>query len=267
MMKKRVGSVTMVQPPGTDRHKPYLYETAGSQTAILMVHGVFGSPVQFVSIAQALFEQGFTVMAILLPGHGGSAKAFSQANVKHWQQAVREAAMTLRQRYRHIFLIGHSMGGLLVINEALERRADGVILISVPMRMKIGLGNMKMCLRVLWGNPDKDDNSLKSYRLAFSVEKGSLGRYVLWALQMPRLLGLISQTRRSISKAQFPVLIIQSRQDETVSWKSVKVFERYMQAAPVETMLLEKSGHGYHHPDEAPDIHERICRFVKRHRA
>ena len=254
----------MVQPPVTNHHQPYLYEAAESQTAILMVHGIFGSPVQFVSIAQALFEQGFTVMAILLPGHGGSAKAFSQASVKHWQRAVHEAAETLRKRYRHIFLLGHSMGGLLAINEALKRRADGVMLISVPMRMKIGLGNIKMCLKILWGNPDKDDDYLKSYRLAFSVEKGSLGRYVLWALQTPRLLGLISQTRRSISRVQFPVLIIQSRRDETVSWKSVKVFERYMQAAPVETMLLEKSGHSYHHPEEAPNIHDRICRFVNR---
>ncbi len=257
----------MVNPAIKERHKPYFLEAAGSATAVLMVHGIFGSPLQFRNLAQAMREQGFSVMAILLPGHGGSAKAFSKANTKHWQQAVRSAADFLRQRYRHVFMIGHSMGGLLALSEVLVRRTDGVILMSVPMRIKIGLGNVKMCFKVLFGNPEKDDDFTQCYREAFSVEKGSLCRYFLWTPQMTGLLGLIGQTRRSISKIQCPVLVIQSRRDETVSWKSIRVFERRLRAVPAETMLLEKSGHSYHHPEEVNEIHERISRFVQHHMA
>jgi carboxylesterase len=228
-----------------------------------MVHGILGSPVQFEFVAKRLQGYGFTVMAVLLPGHGGSAKDFARSNVGRWQQEVRQAVSFLRQRYERFFIIGHSMGGLLAINEAVVNGAAGLILMATPMKVKIfSTKALHMSLRVLFGDPKKDDEMLRSYRKANSVQKGTITTYFSWAPRFLDLLTLIRKTRQSLTRVRCPVLIIQSRCDEAVSWKSQRVLTTELSSALVEELLLEKSRHSHFHSDEVESMYERICRFV-----
>lgn len=246
-----------------NRHKPYLRARKDADTAILLVHGIYGSPVQFEQLAQKLYRHGYTVMAILLPGHGSSVKDFSRAKAKDWHGEVSRAAKTLKKSYKNIYMIGHSMGGLLIINEALKSGVKGVVLMSVPMKVKISLGTVRMSLKILWGNPDKDNDYLRSYRNAYSIQKGPIWHYILCFPRMINLLQLIRNTRKSLCKVAFPVLVIQSRQDETVSWRSVAILKKGLNCS-VDTLLLDKSGHSYYHPEEADSINNKICTFIKR---
>jgi carboxylesterase len=245
-------------------HQPFLWEAKGSDTAVLLVHGILGSPNQFESIAQTLLEAGCSVRAILLPGHGGSAKDFAEARTEDWRQAVHEAAVSLRQRYRHVFLLGHSMGGLLIIGEAIQHGADGLILISVPMRIKIGLRSLRISMKVLWGDPNRDDERIGTYRRAFSVQAGSLWQHLRWTATYREFIRLMKNTRRGLGKIHQPVLVIQSKKDETVSWKSTDVFNRELSSASaVDVLMLEQSGHSYHYPDEASVLADKIRSFIK----
>lgn len=246
-----------------NRHKPYLLTRKDADTAILLVHGIYGSPAQFEQLAKKLYQQGYTVMAILLPGHGSSAKDFSRAKAKDWHEEVSRAAELLNKSYKNIYMIGHSMGGLLIINEALKNGVNGVILMSVPMKVKISIGTVRMSFKMLWGNPDKDNDFLRSYRYAYSIQKGSIWHYILWFPRMLNLLQMVRNTRKSLCKVTFPVLIIQSRQDETVSWQSVTILKERLNSS-VDTLLLDKSGHSYYHPEEIDSINDRICTFIKR---
>jgi len=254
----------MEQSASQNTHQPFLWEAEGSDTAVLMVHGILGSPNQFEGIAQRLVQEGFSVMAILLPGHGGSARDFAKAKPKDWQQTVHEAAALLRQRYRHIFLLGHSMGGLLIIGEAIQCGADGLILISVPMRVKIGFKSMFISMKILWGDSARDDEKMRTYRRSFSIAAGPLWQRLRWISTYGGLLQLIKNTRRSLEQVRQPVLIIQSRRDETVWWQSAEILRRGLGNAPaVDVLLLDRSAHSYHHPDEIGALYSKICDFVK----
>jgi carboxylesterase len=245
-------------------HQPFLREAEGSDTAALLVHGVFGSPRQFHDIADALLAQGCSVMAILLPGHGGSAKDFCEVKSGQWRQAVSEAAAFLRRRYRRVFLIGHSLGSLLCVLEAAAHEASGLVLMSAPLRLKSGAGPMRISARVLLGDPARDDDYIKSYRLANSVGAGSLLQYIRWLPRMAELLSLMRQARRALPLVKQRVLIIQSRRDETVSWRSVRLLKRGLaQAASVDALILERSGHAYFPPEEAAALRQRICGFIQ----
>jgi len=247
-----------------DAHQPFLWEAEGSDTGVLLVHGVLGSPNQFEALARRLFESGCTVMAILLPGHGGGAQDFAAARAQDWQQAVHEAAASLRERCKRVFLLGHSMGGLLAIGEAVSYGADGLILLSVPMRLKMGIRSLRMSLRVLWGDPARDDDKAGAYRRAFSVQAGSLWQYLQWAAPYGELMRLMRSTRRSLGRVSQPVLIAQSKQDETVSWRSADIFKRELSAAcAVEVLMLSRSAHSYHPPDEAEALYGRVCGFIR----
>jgi carboxylesterase len=226
------------------------------------VHGICGSPVQFEDIAKTLHGQGYSVMAVLLPGHGGGAHAFAKAKTADWQKEVRRAVLLLRQRYRRVFIIGHSMGGLLAMIETAEHHIDGVILISTPMRLKSGFKALRISLRVLLGDPSKDDEVLQCYRKANSVQKGPFWVYALWIPRMASVLMLMCKVRRLLGQVQGPVLIIQSRRDETVSWRSQKILADRLKGASVESLLIEKSGHSWFQPDEAKTLQEKILRFL-----
>lgn len=252
----------MDKPQEEKYHKPFLLQAEGSRTAVLMVHGILGSPVQFEAAAKRLHGLGVTVMGVLLPGHGGSARDFAAAKLDGWQNEVREAVFRLRQQYERIVIVGHSMGGLLAVMEAAENRADGIVLLSTPMRVILSPRAVWMSLRILLGDPAKDDDMLRSYRRANSVQKGSIGVYFSWIPRFWDLRRLIRKARRLLDRVCCPVLVIQSRCDETVSWTSHRVLAKGLASAPVDVLLLEKSRHSHFHCEEAEPLYERICRFV-----
>ena len=47
----------------TYRHQPYLQENDKSDTAILFIHGIYGSPVQFKIISDMLYDKGYKIFA------------------------------------------------------------------------------------------------------------------------------------------------------------------------------------------------------------
>lgn len=247
---------------GQDRHKPYIKIRENADTAILFVHGIYGSPVQFEQLAENLFNQGYTVMAVLLPGHGKGAKDFARSGSKEWYAEVSRAAASLRKNHRNIYMVGHSMGGLLSLKEGIANGVNGVVLISVPMKVKLSIRTISMSVRMLWGNPDKDDEFLKSYRYAYSVQKGSIWQY---AAGLPGLIDVVKMTRstrKALTEVDFPVLVIQSSRDETVSWQSVSILKRGL-TSKMDTLLLEKSGHCYYHPEEIGRINDKVSEFIK----
>lgn len=247
---------------GENIHKPFLYEAEGSRTAVLMVHGILGSPAQFEAIAKRLYGLHMTVMGVLLSGHGGSAKDFAAAKPDDWRREVREAVSRLRQRHERIVIAGHSMGGLLAAMEAAENGADGIVLLSTPMRLALSPKAVWMSLRMLLGDPAKDDEVHQSYRKANSVQKGSLGVYFSWIPRFWDLRRLIRETRCVLSRVCCPALVIQSRCDETVAWRSHRMLADGLVSASVDIMLLEKSRHSHFHCDEVEPLYDRICRFV-----
>ena len=254
----------MTQEMTQNPHQPYLREAEESDTAALLVHGIFGSPRQFEDIAEALLAIGCSVMAVLLPGHGGSAKGFCEVRSGQWLAAVSEAAAYLRRRYRRVFLIGHSLGSLLCVLEAAEHEASGLVLMSAPMRLKGGAGPLRISARVLLGNPARDDDFIKTYRLANSVGAGSPAQYIRWIPRMAELLSLKRQATKALPRVKQRVLVVQSRRDETVSWRSVRILKRGLaQAASVDVRMLERSGHAYFPPEEAAAVRQAICGFIK----
>lgn len=254
----------MAQEAAENRHRSFFIEAEDSDTAALLVHGIYGSPCQFEGIAQSLLAQGCSVMAVLLPGHGGNAKEFYQAKANQCQQAVSKAAEQLRQRYRHVYLVGHSLGALLGICEAAHRGAEGLILISAPVRLKAGFGRLRILPRVLWGDPARDSDMIRSYRLANSVSGGTLWQYMRGVPRLAELLTVMKKARKSLPEVRQRVLVIQSRCDETVSWKSAAVLKEGLRsAAAVEVLILENSGHSYFSPEEASAVQQRICGFMK----
>lgn len=87
-----------------------------SRAIVLLVHGLAEHSSRYQEFAEYLVSQDYLVAALDLPGHGQShgGKAYFNRFSDH-QYAVEQLRQLFAQRYpsKKIFLLGHSMGGLV----------------------------------------------------------------------------------------------------------------------------------------------------------
>ena len=107
---------------------------------VVLVHGVHEHSGRYAYLASALMARGFEVRALDLRGHGQSEGPRGQ--VEAFDDYLRDLRPvledTLEEADTPVFLMGHSMGGLVVAATVVERGTDGlagVILSSPALRV------------------------------------------------------------------------------------------------------------------------------------
>lgn len=243
-------------------HEPYLIEAPLADTLALLIHGITGSPHQFDGLAQHLYEAGISVQSLLLPGHGGTAKAFAQSGRLQWEQSVNRAVRHALLRYKNVVLVGHSMGCLLAINayETLPEKQGirGMVLMAPPLRIHL-------TSECVWGN-------LKSAmgrgaeeaagQACSSVERGRALGYVRWLPRYMDVLKMASKARRQIGGLNVPVLAVHSQGDEIVSMKSVQELQHRLPG--VQVLMLPASTHFLYAKEDMELLRAQAAVFISR---
>ncbi|HSH03191.1 MAG TPA: alpha/beta fold hydrolase [Anaerolineae bacterium] len=119
-------------PP--ERH-PYdliaTIDNTPSPVACLMLHGFMGSPYSSRPMAQFLSAHGISMHAPLLPGHGNYPEKLHKIDRQQWFHAAEEAFHHLKNKYQHLFIIGHSMGTVLAAHLITTfGHIDGLIMLT-----------------------------------------------------------------------------------------------------------------------------------------
>lgn len=108
------------------------------RAGILMLHGLTDSPYSVRSLALALQQQGFLVIAPRVPGHGTIPSALLDAEWEDWAALTRLAAKEVKRQLGdnpNFYMLGYSNGGALALNYSLDALNDA----SLPMPKKIVL--------------------------------------------------------------------------------------------------------------------------------
>jgi len=121
----------------------------------LLLHGLTDSPYSMRAIARALFDRGYYVLALRVPGHGTVPASLERATWQDWLAATRLGARSVRARIgaeRPFLMVGYSNGAALTVKHQLDAledatlpRADKIVLMS-PM---IGISPAAALARVL----------------------------------------------------------------------------------------------------------------------
>lgn len=84
---------------------------------VLIVHGFRVSPDNFSELSRKLYEHGFSVYNLRLPGHGTiSDKSIYKTSLRHWEQYVEDVYLDLKSRFKEVYACGMSLGGALVLS-------------------------------------------------------------------------------------------------------------------------------------------------------
>lgn len=102
---------TPVGIPTTD--DIYLRGTNGA--AVILIHGLTGTPNEMHFLANSLHRAGYTVLCPPLAKHGGPLKVLKYAKWQEFYHSARNAFMQVRDDYRIVFAAGLSMGALLAL--------------------------------------------------------------------------------------------------------------------------------------------------------
>ncbi len=231
----------------------------GGPVTCLLIHGFTTSPSEMRHLGEKLHEEGFTVSAPLLPGHGSTPEDLNRTTWWDWYGAVKEEAQKLDDSYRQLYLIGLSMGGLLALKTAADLEGvAGVATINTPIYLKGYLIPFAPILKFVKPYvPKKID---ENYREMKKRERFAYDDIPVKAfLSMRQLTKMVV---RSLKKVVAPVLIFQSEEDESVEKKSALVI-RDQVTGDKRLVWLQKSSHVATMGPEIDFISQEIIGFIK----
>lgn len=90
----------------------------GSDTAVVILHGLTGSPVSMRPLAEACAAAELGVRMPLLPGHGTTWQDLNRYTYSDWVAAAQSALDEARASYRNVYVCGLSMGGTVALELA-----------------------------------------------------------------------------------------------------------------------------------------------------
>ena len=242
-------------------HEPYIRKVENAQIAVLMIHGIVGSPSHFKDLLP-LIPENWSVYNILLPGHGGEVEDFSKSSMTAWKACAQEHFDDLCSQHEKVVLIGHSMGTLFSIQMALQRpeMVAFLMLIDVPLRLGIKLFGVRNLIRFAFGTLDLSDPVQEATSRICSIPPTMrIWRYLGWIPRMVELLRQMYLTAKLISDLQIPAIAFQSKHDELVSARSDRIL---LDSSNVETHVLECSTHFYYHHNDVETVRtalDKLC--------
>ncbi len=238
-------------------HKPYIRIVPGADTAVLMVHGIVGTPRHFDFLLDAI-DESISVVNILLPGHGGTVRDFGSTSMRQWKAEVDANMAELCRTHKRVIVVGHSMGTLLTAEAAKNYpNAEGFLFLNVPLRVWVAPHMPLTALRWSFGKQRPGNPLDAGLKAAASIQPDRhLWRYLSWIPRFWELLALCRQSRARFETFDRPAFAFQSYDDELVRRSA----SRHLLKNPnIRHILLQGCGHFFY----PPEIHTQMREALK----
>lgn len=228
------------------------------ETAVLLLHGLTGTPLEMQLLGETLAEEGYTVHIPLLPGRGTCPDDMDQLCWEDWMAAALRAYDTLARRHGRVVVGGLSAGGTMALDLALRRDPAALLLYAAVLAVRHrGAYLAPYIWRLIrrWPAPPSD-----------MVEPNEMLRCYDPApvRAMGELIGGIGRVRPRLGDIRVPTLVAHSRADRLVPLSSAKEIASRL-GGPVETLYLDGSGHAITADAKRSEVAEASRSFVRRY--
>lgn len=239
-------------------HKEYVRICRDATTAVLFIHGIVGTPNHFNEFIP-LIPKSFSVYNLLLDGHGKGVKDFSKTSMKKWELQVSSVVEELSLSHDKIYIVGHSLGTLLAIEQAIKNeKVCCLFLLAVPLRIWLKPKMAINSLKVYFDKISPNDHEALVAKKCYGIRNDkNIFHYIGWIPRFLELFAKIRQIRKSIHLLTTTCSVYQSRKDEMVSRKSTKLLN---QNSCITINELENSGHYYY---DKSDLNFILSEFSK----
>ncbi len=241
------------------------FECGEGDRAVLVLHGIAGSPAQVKDMCRRLADEGMHVYGAVLPGHGTDPEDLYGITWRRWYEHVRAEFDRLRERHGNVSVIGFSLGAALGMKLAMERPVEKLACLSTPcysylfhdrlpahwvLRMASHVASTARCFpRRL---PDTEDGP--EYMIYRNVPMDALNTVV----------DLTKELKGRFANVRTPTLLLHSKRDPAS--RPVGAQHIYDRLGSEEKRLVwrERAPHGIMHGSEEDKavLHRELVEFL-----
>ena len=228
---------------------------------VLLIHGFTGSTNEMSTISNYFHQQGLTVLAPLLPGHGTTPEDLNTKRWQDWTRHVEESLVRLSAECQRVFVAGLSLGALLSLYlSANHDSVQGVVAYSPPLPLANARSYLFPLKYLLPSLPKPKDYfaNPEAEALLWNYSVAPLRAYY-------ELLRFIRVVRKEMHKIRCPILVIHSTKDSIIHPSSAQNVLGGVSSTDRDLLTLQKSGHVLTVDAEWTQVADRTLDFIKKH--
>lgn len=253
-----------------------------NRRAVLLFHGMTGSPYELKKYGQYLHSLGYDVFANCLPGHGDNVQEIYTVKYTDWLDFAFVKFTQLKSKYDEVYVSGLCLGAVLAVAVAQRFKSDvsGVIALSTTLYldgwrlpwykilMPIGLTTL---IRFYYTYPECDPHGIKNLRTRNIVkkllQKGDVGMndFPMTCIYELLKLSRFVRDKKLMREVVSPILFIHSKEDDLTSPKSSKVVYDNISSVDKELIILNDSYHMVLYDNEKDFVFEKVGNFLNSH--
>ena len=224
--------------------------------AILIIHGFAGGTYDQEYLANFLeLDRGFDVYTFTLPGHN---VVDSTVKKEDWiNSSTEHIDMLIKNKYKDIYVIGHSMGGVLASIVATKYKNVKKLVLLAPAFKYLALdndGNFSLMLGL-----KKSSDLIKTYSKEEVISR---------VLKIPfkvlmEFVDLVKKYENVPSKINCNTLIIQGLKDDVVPIESAKYVYNLIPHKNKKILFFDDTNHDIFKGIKKYEISETIKDFLK----
>ncbi len=203
-------------------NKPFFFEGTNGK-GVLLVHGWTSTPYEIRRLGKFLNSKGYTVLGILLSGHGTQSIDLEKVSWHDWVDDVERGYQQLKEKCSKVYVGGTSIGATLAMILAQKiAKIDGLILMATPYKMRLERTTKFFAhLFLFFGR--------KYHKKFYPPSFGSSGivtrvvSYQVFPIKsVLDAIGATQAARRNVHLISQPVLAMQSTHDHIVTASSLE---------------------------------------------
>lgn len=258
--------------------------------AVLLIHGITGTPSEMRYLGRKLHKAGFTVLCNTLPGHCDTLSELKRVTWQEMVEACVEDLKHLKQDYSQVFVGGLSMGALIAIHLAYRFPSEvaGIVALA-PTLFYDGwaLSKSKIFLKLGWSIPFLRYNinareswpyGLKDEYLRAHIErfyKNSQAsefdnKALLFGSPFFPIASLYQHhlftevVKKEIPQIKTPILILHAQEDDMTSIKNAQYVLDHIGSPDKSLVVLEDSYHMITIDQEKDKVASQTIEFIKK---
>ncbi len=217
--------------------------------AVLLIHGLGGTPNDFGELINDL-NKNYDVFHFTLPGHKN--KRINNVTKEEWlDKSEEELIKIINKNYKEIYLIGHSMGGVIACYLAsIYKEIAKLILASPAYKYQ---NKKDLCSK-------EGIKLLKNYSIKTILSN---------LIKVPRktfkeFLNLVIEHQEDIKNIKCPTLILWGKDDKIVSEKSINYIYNNISSKSVTLFKIDNIAHNTISNNRYKEIKNIIINFLNK---
>lgn len=221
--------------------------------AVLIIHGFAGGCYDEENIATYLELNGYHVFQFTLPGH--DKRMFQHVKKEDWIKCCEEhVELLIKNGYKRIYLIGHSMGGVLACYLASKYKEVKKVVLAAPAFKYMTFGGDEFKLFHALRNTPK---LFKDYG-----KDVLLPRAIMFPVSVVKEFMALSDGSQDLpSKVNCPVLLFHGTKDDVVPIASSEYVYNNVTSNKKELVILNDVTHDIFRSNEIDNINKKILEF------